>query len=49
MVDGTLRARISNEMARLHSEYYGRGPTKAEVYADGDLIIGASEVAAPYP
>jgi uncharacterized protein YbcI len=38
MVDGTLRARISNEMVRLHSEYYGRGPTKAKVYADGDLI-----------
>src|SRR5215212_5322403 len=38
MVDGALRARISNEMVRLHSEYYGRGPTKAKVYADGDLI-----------
>ncbi len=38
MVDGTLRARISNEMVRLHSEYYGRGPNKAKVYADGDLI-----------
>ena len=37
MVDGTLRARISNEMVRLHSEYYGRGPNKAKVYADGDL------------
>jgi uncharacterized protein YbcI len=38
MVDGALRARISNEMVRLHTEYYGRGPTKAKVYADGDLI-----------
>jgi uncharacterized protein YbcI len=36
--DGALRARISNEMVRLHSEYYGRGPTKAKVYADGDLV-----------
>jgi uncharacterized protein YbcI len=25
-------------MVRLHTEYYGRGPTKAKVYADGDLI-----------
>ena len=29
MVDGALCARISNEMVRLHSDYYGRGPTKA--------------------
>jgi uncharacterized protein YbcI len=38
MVDGTLRARISEEIVRLHSEYYGRGPTKAKVYVDGDFI-----------
>jgi uncharacterized protein YbcI len=38
MVDGALRARIADEMVRLHSEYYGRGPTKARVYADRDLI-----------
>jgi uncharacterized protein YbcI len=38
MVDGAVRARIANEMVRLHSEYYGRGPTKARVYADRDLI-----------
>jgi uncharacterized protein YbcI len=38
MLDGALRARISNEIVRLHSEYYGRGPTKAKVYADGDLV-----------
>ena len=25
-------------MVRLHSEYYGRGPTKAKVYVDGDLV-----------
>jgi uncharacterized protein YbcI len=37
-IDGAMRARISNEMVRLHSEYYGRGPTKAKVYADGDLV-----------
>ena len=38
MVDGTLRALITNEMVRLHSEYYGRGPTKAKVYVDSDLV-----------
>jgi len=43
MVDGTLRARISNEIVRLHSAYYGRGPTKAKVFADGDLIAAVLE------
>src|SRR5215216_4433189 len=38
MIDGAMRAAISNEMVRLHSEYYGRGPTKAKVYVDGDLV-----------
>jgi uncharacterized protein YbcI len=37
-LDGAVRARISNEMVRLHSEYYGRGPTKAKVYVDSDLV-----------
>jgi uncharacterized protein YbcI len=37
-LDGDVRVRISNEMVGLHSEYYGRGPTRAKVYADGDLI-----------
>jgi uncharacterized protein YbcI len=39
MVDGAVRARISNEMVRLHSEYYGRGPTKARVYSEADLVV----------
>jgi uncharacterized protein YbcI len=38
MVDGAMRGRIANEMVRLHSDYYGRGPTKAKVYADGELV-----------
>src|SRR5215208_7266937 len=38
MLDGALRAQIANEIVRLHSEYYGRGPTKAKVYVDGDLV-----------
>jgi len=37
-LDGAVRVRIANEMVRLHSEYYGRGPTKTKVYVDGDLI-----------
>jgi uncharacterized protein YbcI len=37
-LDGAVRTRISNEMVRLHSEYYGRGPTKAKVHVDGDLV-----------
>jgi hypothetical protein len=41
MADGAVRARISTEMVCLHTEYYGRGPTKAKVYADGDLIAVA--------
>jgi uncharacterized protein YbcI len=38
MVDGAARATIANEFVQLHSEYYGRGPTKAKVYYDGDLL-----------
>jgi uncharacterized protein YbcI len=34
-----VRAQISNEMVRLHREYYGRGPTKARVYSDDDLVV----------
>jgi uncharacterized protein YbcI len=38
MVDGALRETIANAIVRMHSDYYGRGPTKARVYADGDLL-----------
>jgi uncharacterized protein YbcI len=38
-LDGAAKAEISNEMVRLHSEYYGRGPTKAKVHVDGDLVV----------
>ena len=37
-VDGQARATIASEMVRLHAEYYGRGPTKAKVYTDGDFL-----------
>jgi uncharacterized protein YbcI len=39
MVEGAVRARISTEMVRLHREYYGRGPTKARVYSEDDLVV----------
>jgi len=38
MIDGQTRATVASEFVRLHSDYYGRGPTKAKVYADGDLL-----------
>src|SRR5918994_1037107 len=38
MIDGAMRAMIANEIVRLHSEYYGHGPTQARVYADRDFI-----------
>jgi uncharacterized protein YbcI len=33
------RAAISNQLVRLHSEYYGRGPTKAKTYMIDDLVV----------
>lgn len=39
MVDGTARAQLANAFVQMHSEYYGRGPTKAKVYADADLVV----------
>jgi uncharacterized protein YbcI len=45
-VDGSLRsargelfARVSNSLVRLHSDYYGRGPTKAKTYLQDDVLI----------
>jgi uncharacterized protein YbcI len=35
---GEARATISNEITRLHREYYGRGPTKARTYIQDDLV-----------
>jgi uncharacterized protein YbcI len=35
---GEARAAISTEMARLHSEYYGRGPTKVKTHYSDDLV-----------
>jgi uncharacterized protein YbcI len=33
------RLRISNEIVHLHSEYYGRGPSKAKTYIQDDLVV----------
>ena len=33
------RLRISNEIVHLHSEYYGRGPSKAKTYIHDDLVV----------
>jgi uncharacterized protein YbcI len=33
------RLLISNEIVHLHSEYYGRGPSKAKTYIKDDLVV----------
>jgi uncharacterized protein YbcI len=38
-VEGDARANISRRMVQLHKEFYGRGPTKAKTYFNGDLIV----------
>jgi uncharacterized protein YbcI len=38
MLPGNARATIANEITRLHSEYYGKGPTKAKTYITDDLV-----------
>ena len=36
---GQVRATIASEFVRLHSEYYGKGPTKARTYLFDDLVV----------
>ena len=36
---GETRAKISKEMVRLQSEYYGKGPTRAKTYIVEDLVV----------
>ncbi len=36
---GRARSEISTGMVRLHSAYYGRGPTKAKTYISDDLVV----------
>jgi uncharacterized protein YbcI len=35
---GALLLAISNAIVRLHKQYFGKGPTKARTYYDGDVI-----------
>jgi uncharacterized protein YbcI len=37
-IDGLTRETLASEFVRMHSEYYGHGPTKAKVYSDRDLV-----------
>ena len=43
MVDGATREQLANAFVKMHSEYYGRGPTKAKVYADADFLAVVME------
>jgi uncharacterized protein YbcI len=36
---GSVRADIATRMVRLHSEYYGKGPTKAKAYMTEDVVV----------
>jgi uncharacterized protein YbcI len=40
---GQMRSAISREMTRLHSEYYGRGPTKVKTHITDDLVVAVLE------
>jgi uncharacterized protein YbcI len=36
---GGARAEIATQIVRLHSEYYGKGPTKAKAYVTEDVVV----------
>jgi uncharacterized protein YbcI len=36
--DGEVRAQIATAIVRLHSEYYGKGPTRAKTYVEDDMV-----------
>jgi uncharacterized protein YbcI len=36
---GEIRARIASGIVRLHSEYYGKGPTRAKTYYVDDMVM----------
>jgi uncharacterized protein YbcI len=38
-LDAGIRGNISRRIVQLHKEFYGRGPTKAKTYVDGDLVV----------
>ena len=39
MLTGEARSQIASGFVRLHSKYYGRGPTRSKVFADGDVVV----------
>jgi uncharacterized protein YbcI len=39
MLTGEARSQIASGFVSLHSKYYGRGPTRSKVYADGDVVV----------
>jgi uncharacterized protein YbcI len=36
---GEVRAKIADDVGRLQSEYYGKGPTHARAYYTDDLVV----------
>lgn len=36
---GSARSQIATAIVRLHSEYYGKGPTKAKAYVTEDVVV----------
>jgi uncharacterized protein YbcI len=36
---GDVRGNIARRIVQLHKEFYGRGPTKAKTYLNGDLVV----------
>src|SRR5918992_2084664 len=36
---GTLLAATSDRIVQLHKHFYGKGPTKAKAYLQGDLLV----------
>jgi uncharacterized protein YbcI len=38
-VEGDTRGNISRRIVQLHKEFYGKGPTRAKTYVNGDLVV----------
>ena len=36
---GEMRAQLADKIGRLQSQYYGKGPTRAKVHVDGDVVV----------
>src|SRR5690242_14332048 len=35
---GAMLLAVSNAVVRIHKKYFGKGPTKARAYYDGDVV-----------